>query len=271
MAVSGDILSDKLHVGEDSATATREVKLGWGDIQAFITELMGSAFTAGVGYTVNWKVRHPVWTWCVVTGVDFEPFIDDPPHGTGSNYENGAKAVISYEGELINADDSSEEKPETPEGTELSIDVDMGVEMLTLPDHALEWDSDGKPLDGVDAGKLIHTSTYRMTWTNVTDPPWTDIEEMRGKINAGVWAGHKAETMLFTGAQVQRKFTDEGASLYTLTMTFLKRSVDIDGVTYGWLHTYRAGSATEWDKPKNKTSGNYMYETADLQALFRMA
>lgn len=271
MSVAATILSDKLSFTKERATAVREMLIPWADIETYITEHFTTVFIPGQGFTYAAVARHPIWTWCKVEGIEFDPFFDNPPADAGVyDYPDGAKATVTYVGEALNADDGGgEEKPDVPSGTYLSISAEYGVDMMTLPGHALEWE-DGTDIDEVDAGKLIHTTVYRMAWSNVTHPPWDDIDECQGKVNAAGWVGKPKETMLFAGAGVSRDFDYEGSEVYKLDYIFTKKHIREGGVDYGWNHFYRQGKDPEWQKIRNATTKKFVYSTTDFDKLFRV-
>jgi len=264
------------------ATATRELQIAGtaAEKEQLLSDLFDVGFVPGQGFTTKQRARHPDHDWMSAVSCNFEVWEPhDPPH-SGTEYEF-VKAVVSYEGRQLEGNQDPDNDPETPSGTFLSHDREASIEMMTIPNHGFVWSTapkDPLPAD-IDTAIKIPTITHRLTWSNVTEPPWAALREKIGCINTNAFFGAEPETVLFVGYSSQIDYDTDGVALYTLVYEFVERNITYDpggggavvpGI--GWNEFFRPGHATPWQRLENASTGSTnTYATVTFLELFDFA
>jgi hypothetical protein len=125
----------------------------------------------------------------------------------------------------------------------ISESLEPTVEFLTQDYRKFRWDSaNGDPIQAEEApGKLIRGLKYVITLYDRTSIP-TDCIDLPGSVNQDEVTAQllgmtfPAETLLFEGCKLQRKFKTDGTGLWNVTLTFAYR-------TNGWNQFWRAGAS----------------------------
>jgi|GEM_PF-2245171 len=261
-----------------AATATREIKIAGSDIQNLMEDLLGATFVAGQGFRITQKVRHPEHNWMILTGLNFDHWEPEKPPVSGTVYEF-RKAILTYTGKLLEANGQDDTDPDTPAGTYLTHDMESSVEMMTIPSHGFVWATAPKdPLpDNVEVGIKIPTTTHRLTWDNVVEPPFAAMHKLIGCTNNATIFGCVAETIMFAGYGSNRVYDTDGWPIYTIHYEFIEKNISYkDGGVLtsgiGWNHFYRPGAAVPWQRIENAETGEtQVYPAEDLTELFNFA
>jgi len=268
-----------------TAECTRRVLIAGNDFATYATELFGSAFLAGWGFTVARRPAHPRYTWMYGTGLEIaETKPSNYAPLVAGGYPERVEVHIHYKGDLLN-ENKDPDDPDPPSGTYLTHSKQFAAEMMTLPDAAFVWEDDNpetekpNPLPGdIAPGMVIPTLTHTFTWRGVTYPPWDDIESATGRVNESDQIGLKEETCLFLGASEVRTFDLNGSIEYELTYTFAERKLKDGNTHITWNHFWRkadpdTGVKSGWYKiyRKDENEGrttDKVYDDYDFTKLF---
>jgi len=262
----------------NSATATREVKIAGSNVEALMEELLGASFVAGQGFRVTEKAKHPEYSWMKLTGLNFGHWEPETPPSSGTIY-TFRKATLTYTGKLLEANGQDDTDPDTPEGTYLTHSMEASVDMMTIPNHGFRWATAPKdPLPStLNVAIRIPTITHRLTWDNVSDPPFAAMREKIGCSNSTIIFGGSAGTILFAGYGSEREYDADGLPTYSLHYEFIEKNITYTsaGVVtsgIGWNHFYRPGADPPWQLLENTETGETsIYPLVDLLPLFDFA
>jgi hypothetical protein len=183
----------------------------------------------------------------------------------GENNYTLAHFTVDYK-PFPGSEDNSPDKPDVPEGTYLEFSSEVSSEFLTLPGNKLYWGTfaeANKLPDEVNGGIQIGSEDFQLTWSRVPVPPWSAIEDKKGKVNSSTFMGHAAGHVLFMGASRRRMFQLQDTALWTIGYHFKTRSED-------WRKQYRtepAGNAG-WEFVVD-ADNNKLYETTSFDSLFQ--
>lgn len=274
--------SPTFSVSKTAASATRQLRMDWPDINTAIEDLFGLVFVAGTGVVRGDIHTFPGKPWLLLDSMDIVPFDKANPQTFDANgMPTFKKALATLKYKTVpwdQDDDSNEDDPDTPEGTYLTHRISLGGDMLTLSESGLEWENnndDGKKDVAADVapGMLIPTREHQFTWHFVPSPPWDAMRDAYGKLNTNLQYGAAAETLMFLGADAERDVTIDGARAWTLDYRFQERALKAGGIVVGWNHFFRpdpAAADNSWQKIKRK-DGLFVYETTDFDPLFQFA
>ena len=173
--------------------------------------------------------------------------------------------------------------PSVTAGTVLSYRMDFGGEYVAIPSQSLSWQSDATlpvPAEAVPTVRVPITE-HHVIWHRVLNPPWAAIRACVGAVNADVFLGAAAETLLFDGAKVDQQFAglddnDQPQFGWRLTYVFREKTIkvldDPSAASYGWNHSYRSlpPPSAAWDRLLD-ANGDTLYGTADFSTLFQFA
>lgn len=249
--------SPKLNFRTDGASATRIGKIAWGDVPAFINELMPPTVFFGASTSPVLSIGFPEMEYLRVSAIRVEPFLatpidndaEDLTYTSVAEYQD-AKVTIDYDTMSAEQDEGDDLDPVPL----LTHRWQAGGEFLTLPNSNLRWvteqkcapgittvtsafhlthdfTDDTKPVTGdAQAGLLIPTIEHQITWPRVINPPFTAIRNLTGKVNNVLlrFATGKIppETLLFLGAELKRDIMSNGKRAWELTYHFSERQVD---------------------------------------------
>jgi len=276
------------HYGPDGVTAKREIICDWSIRGAILRELLGDGYAfGGTG-----PAQYPNNEYVVVATVDVKPFpntpdeqlnFDDITADINTYTSRFAKLSVQYKLQpRVGGGSEPEEGPEP--GTFLTYNMNLGGEYVKVYDSiGLHWESNAVipvPEDALPT-ILVPSSVHVLSWSLVKSPPWSAISFLRGKVNATVFCGYAAQTVLFEGCQASKEFVywdelDEPQFSWKLTYTFREKTISSTAgppiAYYGWCHTFRTqGAAPGWDRLLD-IGNNYIYEegtAANFNALFK--
>lgn len=254
--------SPTISVTQKKTTAKRMFRTNWSDWQAFSSEVIGGPGAGFFGFgSINDPTTFPGFDRMVVEDIDIEPFEPESPTGgvdvwTLTNaYDGGAKIIVSYESKDPGDDKDGKDKPEVPDGTFLTLNLDVGGEYQTIPGRTWKWFSDFEQLPAdTNPGILIPTSEVVYNWERVPNPPWDNIRKATGCVSefafpsTGSRDKFKAGSLLFLGAKASRQFAMQTQlALWKLEYRFserlLKSPVNNDFTVAGWNYYYRSNPA----------------------------
>lgn len=197
---------------------------------------------------------------------------------------------ITYETGVGNEDEENEPDSNDPV-TFLEHSLSAGVEYLSIPPTKLE-EAEGEDPEAnqqsysanrdqqLGAFKLIPTVEHTLKWKWALRPNWTTIYETLGKVNdrpIKIFNRAKKEHVLFTGlsgSQSYRLFrsrrNQKGLIVdpWSLEFRFSQRTINDGGEQYGWNHVYSPKKG-KWVKIKREDTGRFLYEDADMNAMFK--
>jgi hypothetical protein len=276
--------SPKIAITQGGVNATRTFKVAWADWQAFARELVGDYLLFGSTPRLESPFAFPGFENAIVDHVTVEPFDPQSPDGgavtlgSATNaYSTGAKITAIYKTLFAANNLGRPSLPSVPQHTVLTHSEDIGAEYLTTPGRTWAWETDGTSVaDDVNPGILVATRIITLRWDRIRNPPWTNIRDVRGKINNAQFIDSPTGTLLFLGARISRKFhfiLDDG--LWQLDYQFSERIVREGGSSYGWNYFYRERPAggVHWLRIAAKDAAGavtttYPYESADFSTLF---
>ncbi len=286
MAVSFEELegSPKLQISEQGVAAQRVYRIAWSDWPAFARELIGSYQVVSNSLVFTAPLEFPGFPNLVVSELEIEPFDPANPDGTGvstlrsapNQYSSGgARVTAIYTTAFDVKNNSRVQLPGIPDGTYLTYQADLGAEYVTTPARIWQWkDSPGNPAVPADVnpGLLIPQGAFQLVWHRVALPPWDKIRELRGKVNDAAFVGSPAETVLFLGARITRKFhfTQDGG-FWEIEFSFQENTKELStGDKVGWNHLYKETKvgSEHWVQIEDE-DGNSPYLSGDLSQLFQ--
>jgi hypothetical protein len=245
-------------------SAVRKVRIDWGNIDAFLTEIFP--------YNPNWAFL-PGFPWLVVTEASIAPFDPARPNGMYeeiNTYPTGALVTVNYTvspmlgymqdvaygGEGSGPGGSHGSSGGSSQTTLLSHKVSLGGEYLNLPGLGLAWataaDRSGPyipadvvgPLfrvtEEVHVGVIVPTIEHSITWHQVLWPNWPGFRKCIGCVNQYTFAGAPPETLMFLGVEGSREIGNTGQSNWTLTFKFSEKNTSPQSTTpTGWNCFFR--------------------------------
>ncbi len=261
--------------------AARDFKVAWSDWVTFINELRGLYFAASTkGAVLVSPSYFPGNPALRVTAIAVEPFDGDSPDGTlaladpsqsTNTYAGGARVRVEY-GLMDTSRDRR--KPPHPDGTFLTWERDLGVDMLAIPARYWKWSGGPTTVleDDLPIGIRVPVATHRLTWSNVVQPPLDTIRETRGTVNDDEFLGVPAGCLLFIGARIDEIYQLDGTLRYTLQYNFAEKTVpliaDPDTVVGHNYFYYGPGSGGENWFPIVSVSGSHpVYPATDFDPL----
>jgi hypothetical protein len=269
-----------IHFERRNGTAKRVVACLWGDVPAFLQELMPSPFIRGGRFVVPPAEIYPGLPYLWVKSADMEPLFPEDVLGipTFPAVYSFAKVTVNYSTNPYDQNDSdkhndgpSGDKP--PSNVFLTEKVDVSGEYLTWPTNGLVWNTASGPFDhnrypngpppamlsvpsNLQAGVILPQIDRTLTFHFVPFPPWDAIRFCLGKVNAYVFAGAYPETLLFLGCSASREMTNQGFRAWTLDYKFQEKNTNTwNPANYqGWNHFLRTDglSAGRWDRLMRK-------------------
>ncbi|MBI2826702.1 MAG: hypothetical protein HYX69_18680 [Planctomycetia bacterium] len=276
--------SPRIRVNEQGTTAVRVFRVAWTDWQDLAHELIGTFRVVGLATQFVPPITFPGLPNLIVSDLTVEPFDPGNPDGsagvtlgarTNAYPAGGAKLTATYRTMLDERTPSRKDLPKVPDGTFLTYSADLGSERLAVPGRAWRWSamSSERVPDDVNPGVLVPSGVFTLRWQRVPAPPWTKIRELRGKVNNAAFVSATAETVLFLGARVSRRFqfVDDGG-FWNLDYTFAENTKTLaDGLTkVGWNYFFRetAIAGQHWLAIQD-ADGNPPYAAGDFLQLFQ--
>jgi len=250
-------------------SAVRRFHCNWSEANKLASELLGVIrFVSGVPDFTTPLPMPGGLKFLIVDTIDIEPLDGESPDGdtsltlatSAATYERGGAIVTAaYKSVDLNQDDN---RPETPQGTYLTIRGSMGVEYQTLPGRTWKWKDNGKPLpDDISAGLIKPTGQISANWQRVVQPPDDTIRSLRGLVNNAPFLGNDEGTVLFMGCQKTRQFQfEDNNALYDLEYNF---SVNDKG--WNFFYDPKRG---DWFEIQAAVGGDPPYPSGDLNELF---
>ena len=190
-------------------TATRLFICPWDDRNSFVQEILGTGYQSGISD----PVAYPGASSVLAINVKVEPLADDLEiqdlgdlAGGLNSYQGFAKVTVSYkkqaESSALNVVASIASQSQLTYSTELTYDV------LTLPggNLYLPGNTQVEFPTAAQGTVRIPVTKHILTWSGVTNPPWTAIRNSKGTWNNAAFLGAAAGTLLFDGATVKGLF-----------------------------------------------------------------
>jgi len=268
--------SPRIKIKLNATTATRKFLVAWDDWKDFAIELLGSYTVTGTTTNITPPIEFPGVDNLIPIDVDVSPFMPDSPTGTVSvtldgqhnEYAAGAVVTVSYETRF-----NTTSPVTAPNGTWVTLEGDLGAEMMTVPGRMFQWTGTSTNLpDDANPGILVPTGQFSLTWHKVLFPPWSTIRSLRGKVNSSSFLGAAAETVLFLGASYRRQFqVTNDSGHWEVVYRFAESSKQLaSGSVGGWNHFWKevAASGEHWVKIDAADNGELPYKTGDLSTLF---
>lgn len=300
--------SPRITANRDRIVAERNFKVAWSDVEAFASELLFSGPRSGPQQFPGFanlfvdEVRIDPF----IANPQGGSFTD--PESSNSTHDDAAVKVTyspltNYDdldpGETTPPSDGADKQP-LPDGTWAEYQLEFSGEFVELPSRVLIYNSDSTQV-APDSHPtiLLPTTDHVVTWHQVSWPPWAAISASRGCVNKDehrLVSTHQRvspECLLFVGSSANRVFKRNGTNGWNLTYRFRERAIkglanfttrtydplkggavrlgfdQTDSEAIGWNHIYRDGKTPGWDKPKDPSSGQFLYETADFAELFQ--
>lgn len=269
----------KIRYANGQLSFERKLMCPWNRSIEFFTELVGGFASIAGTFTYQPPAQFPGVPYAVVQEVSIEPWserIMTPATGLNQSTNAYEYAVfnVRYGMQDIQGSGGRSDLPAVPDGTTISYRQSYGAEYMTVPGNTFKWASDDAPVsDDINAGLLLPTIDFTLSWRNVPRPPWAKIDELAGKVNDASFLGYDAGKVLFLGMTEEAEFQIDRSPRWTLDYAFKVRSVNSTvnpTATYGWNHFYRqepVSGGEHWQAIKNK-SGDPVYASANLLSLF---
>lgn len=255
--------------------AKREFLINWQDREAFAAEVLGVASTYGARTWVHYPGKASVFA----VRLRYEPFDPDNPDpkeipsltdGLNSYTLSFAKATVEYE--TVNDVDRTD-GPTNETGTHLTYQMRFAADEQPLPSRGWTWEDRPSLVVPDDLGLIrrIPVTEHHLTWHQVVNPPWEVIARLQGTVNAGLFLGCPAETLLFEGAEANKLYragleSEPSAFCWQIHYLFRQRAIKHGGGVYGWNHAYR-DSPAGWARLTNGTAT--LYDLSDFAPLFQ--
>ena len=268
----------------------RTVLLDWGDVTAFLIELMPSSYMDGGNIVVPPAATFPGQSWLYAKSADVEPWDPESPDGDNlfpATYSK-AKITIHYETEQFDQKDSSprndgpggnQGSTGSSQNTFVSHKVSVGGEFMSWPANSLRFGEASDPSSGATEGRetkvgedamigvIIPLIDHQITWHHVPFPPWAAMRVCVGSVNAYPFAGAPAETLLFLGADSSREVTNEGVRAWEMEYKYNEKNMNpFDSANpQGWNHFLRPDgySAGTFQIVNRRAPGGYTTLSAD--------
>lgn len=244
--------SPRIRVNEQGTTAVRTFRVAWSDWQRFATDLVGTYRVLGAATQFVPPIEFPGLPNLIVGDVQVEPFDAGNPDrssaitlgaSTNTYSAGGAKVTATYRTMFDERNRSRPDLPQVPDGTYLTYAADLGSQRTTVPGRAWTWSGSSERVsDDINPGILLPSGVFTLRWQRVPFPPWTQIRNLRGKLNAGSFLSAPAGTVMFLGARASRRFQFvEDGGFWNLDYTFSENTKTLsDGSTpVGWNYFYK--------------------------------
>lgn len=255
--------------------AKRKFLIAWEHRDAFAAEVLGVATSFGSSTWVHYPDKPSVFA----VRLRYEPFDPDNPdakaipsltEGLNSYSNSFAKATVEYE--TVNGQDRTD-GPTNEAGTQLTYRMCFAAEVEPLLPRGWQWEDDPSLLvpDDLSLAKRLPVTEHHLTWHQVVHPPWEAIQNLQGTVNAGVYLGCPAETLLFEGAEANKLYragleSEISAFCWQLHYVFRQRAIKHRGAVYGWNHAYRE-NPPGW--VRLTSGGAWLYDRTDFSPLFQ--
>ncbi|HEY2840276.1 MAG TPA: hypothetical protein VGJ26_14060 [Pirellulales bacterium] len=276
--------SPRIRINEQGTTAIRAFRVAWDDWQDFAHELIGEFSVLGLSTQFVPPIAFPGLPNLIVSDVQVEPFDPGNPNGAGgvslgaftnAYPDGGAKVTATYRTMFDELNRSRPDLPNVPDGTFLTYSADLGSERIAVPGRAWLWSDDPtvRVPDDVNPGLLIPSGVFTLRWQRVPLPPWSQIRQLRGKLNSDTFVSSTPGTVMFLGARVSRRFqfiADGG--YWNLEYTFSENTKTLaDGASkVGWNYFFKetAIGGEHWLAIEDQ-DGAAPYPTGDFLQLFQ--
>jgi len=276
--------SPRIRVNEQGTTAIRAFRVAWNDWQEFTRALIGEFRAFGLATQFLPPIDFPGLPNLIVNDLQVEPFDPGNPSGgagvtlgaqTNAYPDGGAKVTATYRTMFHEFNRSRRDLPNVPSGTFLTYSADLGSERIAVPGRAWRWADQPavRVPDDVNPGVLVPSGVFTLRWQRVPLPPWSQIRQLRGKLNADTFVSGTPGTVMFLGARVSRRFqfvADGG--YWNLEYTFAENTKTLaDGASkVGWNHYFKesAVGGEHWLAIEDQ-DGAAPYASGDFTQLFQ--
>jgi hypothetical protein len=274
--------SPRIRVNEQGTTAVRTFRVAWADWQEFVRDLIGTFRVLGLATQFVPPIEFPGLPNLIVTDVQVEPFDPENPDGSSviglgfyTNTYNvaGARITATYRTIFDERSPSRSDLPGVPSGTFLTYSADLGSERTAVPGRAWTWSgSSERVADDINPGIHMPHGSFTLRWQRVPNPPWSQIRQLRGKVNTSKFLSAPPGTVMFQGARASRRFQFvEDGGFWNLDYMFAENTKTLsDGRTnVGWNYFFKeaALAGENWVAIENQ-DGNPPYASGNFLQLF---
>ncbi len=268
--------SPREHYSLSGFTAVREFLVPWENRTEFVRAVFGTSSLSLKQRRVIYPGRKDVFA----TSLRFEPLDADAVNpremselGTDLvDYDGSfAKAVVEYA--ML---DSQERKDAAmPEdGTAITYAMKVVASDIEMAPAGWKWSDTGAALSAATKfTKRVPVTEHHLTWSYVSNPPWTVISSAQGKVNSASFLGCAPGTLLFEGGEANKLYKpgyglDEGVQAFCWQIKYIFRELSLkgNGSALGWNAIQRTESGS-WATVSN-TSGRPLYDSTNFQTLF---
>ena len=243
------------YVSNEQIVVERKLKCAWGDRLTLAKELVGHRF-GGVLYLPHeyWPAGNENLRFCFCKSCHIEVL---------GAYQN-AKLTAVYETQAFTA----------RQDTYVSERIEVASDFLTLGEKDLVWADGGADVTGTEVpSKLERMTEWVYTIHKALFVP-TKVYTLVGGINKkdvyspSLGVTFDKETLLYVGPSLQREWTSDGISAWTITLRFMHRSQSWNKFPQGGT-----GTGTEMNysrvRKKDDTGNNTLniYALTDLRSL----
>ncbi|MGL6193962.1 MAG: hypothetical protein ACRC2T_03980 [Thermoguttaceae bacterium] len=263
-------------------SATRQFLIPWSERENFVEHVIGNctvnadppstvAISNSLAYPGKCNthatklVLEPLDSTAITSGV-----LGDVQTELADYKGSFLKATIHYESISGDRNDT----PEVQSGSWITYKLITTATEEELDASGWKWEDNSalQVPNGYTVIKRIPVSEHRVTWHQVSSPPWLKISELQGKVNDSEFLGCAPGTLLFDGAESYKLFrkdstiTDEpSAFTWQIMYNFREKAVKADGNVYGWNSFYRA-SPPGWVKLLHDQK--LVYDSGNFNLLF---
>jgi hypothetical protein len=262
--------------------AQRRLVVAWEDRHAMVAQLLGEGYQLGGASPAAYPGRQGI----VAIEVQLEPWPASPDDQgpftevtSQLNSYSGKFAQLTVDYELLDAVAIRSDLPPPHPGTVLTYRMELGGESMRIGGENLHWQSNPQWPVSSDAVPALRIPIieHHLTWHRVVRPPWGAIRNATGGVNAELFLGAPAETILFDGAMAKKQFlgldpAGEAAFGWRVTYVFREKAIKRGSALFGWNHRYRTvpSNTPGWDRLLDGND-HTMYRLVSFDGLFQFA
>lgn len=265
-----EIRPPRLTFSRTAQQGVRTFMIDTANLSAFIVELLGTYRVVGTGsFIINPAIFSPDFPFMVADSIDTDAFDPESPQPTtltslssGLTLYTKTVVTVTYRSVMNDDDLSASNAPGIPDGTFLTLEGQVGGEILSLPSGSLQWDAGSVDLpDDAQPGLMIAHQQFSFVWTRVPRPPWSAMRTLiaANAVNNATFFGYPTGHVLYVNSTFHISFSVNERTLWTLRHNF-------DARAYPWNHSYRP--STSQFELFEKQNGSKMYTESDLTTLF---
>ena len=238
-------------------TATRELKVAWSDIEAYMAELMPA--TTVVGSTVS---QYPGAAFPYIAGLYVESFTWEPFWGKDDRITNECSIPVQYDSVRFTVNYAVPNYPVTQEQAAEQQDpvpflehaITSGGQLLDIaaPNDWRFQVSTALVGDDVPVAVMVGTTQHSVHWPRVVQPNWPNLDNFCGHVNEETfYLGGKeypAETLLYINYDRRDVVMTNGTTSHDLTLHFEGKRVKNSAASVSEGYDEYGGHNHFWDK-----------------------